>query len=283
MLKFHQEETCEGIIQHLEAREGKTRRDVCERNKGNHMASSEARVEMTFWLGDQLYALEHTGIEPFDGFMELQNTASRRVEPFRANITSELSSLSATGVMLVMDLPADAFVGSTNQVAAIHSALIKYVTTTAATLPIGKNYRAQPVTSQPQGVPFLVSLSRFDGFSGLAKPFQIKFSPVGSGLRDQRIQRACDDKWPKLAQWKQSQGARTILVLEHNDVQTTNVFVVADAYLRVNASRADAPDETYMVSTYTSPWYAWPILIDGQSYFDLHFCIDANGHLINRE
>jgi hypothetical protein len=78
-------------------------------------------------------------------------------------------------------------------------------------------------------------------------------------------------------------------VLEHNDVQTTNVFVVAEAYVRVIESRTDAPDETYMVSTYTSPWYAWPILIDGQSYFDLatqsdlHFCIDANGHLINRQ
>jgi hypothetical protein len=84
-----------------------------------------------------------------------------------------------------------------------------------------------------------------------------------------------------------SQKARTILVLEHNDVQTTNVSIVTDVYLRVMASRADAPDETYMVSTYTSPWYAWPILIDGQSYFDLatqsHFCIDANGHLINRK
>ena len=76
-------------------------------------------------------------------------------------------------------------------------------------------------------------------------------------------------------------------MLEHNDVQTTNVFVVADAYLGVTTSRSDAPDETYMVSTYTSPWYAWPILIDGQSYFDLappsHFCIDENGHLTNRK
>jgi hypothetical protein len=106
LLKFHQEETCKGIIQRLEAREGKTRRDVRERDKGSHMASSDARVEMTFWLGDQLYALEHTGIEPFDGFMELQNTAHRLVEPFRAEIISELSALFATGVMLEMELPA---------------------------------------------------------------------------------------------------------------------------------------------------------------------------------
>ena len=252
------------------------------------MASSDARVEMTFWLDNQLYALEHTGVEPFDGFMKLQNTAHRLVEPFRNEIISKLSALFDTGVMLVMELPTDAFIDRTrSEVAAIHSALVQYVTTTALRLPIGKNYRAEPLTLQPQGVPFSVSLSRFDGFSDLAKPFQIIFSPPVGGLRDQRIHRACDDKWPKLARWKQSHGARTILVLEHNDVQTTNVFLVADAYLGIMASRADAPDETYMVSTYTSPWYAWPILIDGQSYFDLapqsHFCIDANGHLINRK
>jgi len=67
------------------------------------MASSDARVEMTFCLDDQLYALEHTGIEPFDGFMKLQNTASQRVEPFRADITRGLSSHFAAGMMLVMD------------------------------------------------------------------------------------------------------------------------------------------------------------------------------------
>jgi hypothetical protein len=202
MLKFHQEETCEGIIQRLEAREDKTRRDVRERDKDSHMASPDARVEMTFWLGDQLYALEHTGIEPFDGFMDLQNSAHRLVEPFRAEIISKMSALFDTGVMLVMELPAGAF-SDRSKVAAIHSALVQYVTTTVPRLPIGKNYRAQPVTSQPQGVPFSVSLSRFDGFSGLANPFQIIFSPpVGSGLRDQRIHRACADKWPKLDQWK---------------------------------------------------------------------------------
>jgi hypothetical protein len=67
----------------------------------------------------------------------------------------------------VMELPVHTFSDRTrSKVAAIHSALVQYVTTTAGRLPIGKNYRAQPVTSQPQGVPFSVSLSRFDGFSG---------------------------------------------------------------------------------------------------------------------
>jgi hypothetical protein len=61
MLKFHESETCEGIIQHLEERERSKRCDVRVRDKGNH-TSPDARVEMTFRLGDQLYAIEHTPV-----------------------------------------------------------------------------------------------------------------------------------------------------------------------------------------------------------------------------
>jgi hypothetical protein len=39
--------------------------------------------------------------------------------------------------------------------------------------------------------------------------------------------------------------------LEHNDVQTTNVSIVTGVYLPIMASRADAPDETYMWSRRT--------------------------------
>ena len=49
--------------------------------------------------------------------------------------------------------------------------------------------------------------------------------------RSVRIRRACEKKFPKLR--KRLDGARTILVLEDNDVQTTNVDRVADAYLPV--------------------------------------------------
>jgi hypothetical protein len=46
MLKFHENETCEGIIQHLERRERTTRREVNVRDKADN-TSPNARVEMT--------------------------------------------------------------------------------------------------------------------------------------------------------------------------------------------------------------------------------------------
>jgi hypothetical protein len=62
---------------------------------------------------------------------------------------------------------------------------------------------------------------------------------------------------------------------------------VADAFLPIAQTRADAPDETYLVSTCTSPWYAWPMLVNGRTYFDLaatqhpiYFEMDDAGNLI---
>jgi hypothetical protein len=291
MLKFYERETCEGIIQHLEMRERTKRRDVHVRDQGDH-TSPDARVEMTFRLGDQLYAIEHTGIEPFDGFMEHQNRAPDLFKPLETAITSALSAMLKPGVVIEMHLPIDAFSGrKMPEVRALQSAIVEWTRVTAPKLPARKyaDYRNTLVTAQPAGVPFVVSLVRFDGMiPDMGGYVQLKHITRGSdGPRALRIKRACDKKFPKLNIWKRSDNARTILVFEDNDVQLTNVSIVADTYLPIATARADAPDETYMVATYTSPWYAWPLLVSGRTYFDLavashpiHFEIDATGRLV---
>lgn len=286
MLKFHESETCEGIIQHLERRERTNRCDVNVRDKDGH-TSPNARVEMTFRLGDQLYAIEHTGIEPFDGFMEHQNRAPALFKPLQEAIEAVLSALLTTGIVIEMHMPVDAFAGrKMPEVQAIHAALVEWVRVTAPTLPPRRyaDYRGTLVTAQPAYVPFSVSLVRFDGIAGMVGRFQLKhLAPGSDGSRVLRIERACEKKFPKLDIWKRSDNARTVLVFEYNDVQLTNVPIVADIFLPIAKSRADAPDETYMVSTCTEPWYAWPLLVKGQTYFDLaaishpiHFEIDAS-------
>ncbi|RXT54156.1 hypothetical protein [Bradyrhizobium betae] len=290
MLAFHETETCEGIIQHLEQRQCAWRSDVQIRDRGSE-TSADARVEMAFRLDDQLYAIEHTGIEPFDGFMAHQNRAASLFLPLQAAAAAALGSMLANGVVIEMHLPIDAFTDrKMPEVRAIQAALLAWITATAPTLPPRRyaNYRGTLVTAQPAGVPFQASLVRFDGIAGMEGRFQLKHLTRGSETpRVERIARACEKKFPKLARWKQSDGARTVLVFEDNDVQLTNVSIVAEAYLPIAGARADAPDETYMVSTYTLPWYAWPLLVAGQSYFDLaaishpvHFEMDTSGRLL---
>ena len=266
------------------------RSDVQIRDRGSE-TSADARVEMTFRLGGQLYALEHTGIEPFDGFMAHQNRASSLFLPLQAAATASLSAMLADGVVIEMHLPIDAFTTrKMPEVRAIQTALLTWITATAPTLPPRRyaDYRGTLVTAEPTGVPFQVALVRFDGIAGMEGRFQLKHLTHGAETpRVERIARACEKKFPKLARWKQADGARTVLVFEDNDVQLTNVSIVTEAYLPIATARADAPDETYLVSTCTSPWYAWPVLVDGRSYFDLaaishpiHFEMDASGRLL---
>jgi hypothetical protein len=105
-LTFRQSETCEGLIRYLASREKATLRDVqvCDEHP-----SRDARVEMIFRLGNQLYAIEHTGIEPFEGFMEHQNKAAQLFEPLDREITAALDPVLKPDVIFEMCLPVDAF------------------------------------------------------------------------------------------------------------------------------------------------------------------------------
>jgi hypothetical protein len=286
MLTFHQEETCEAIIRHLEIREGQTRRDVRVRDVGNH-TPAHARVEMTFWLGEQLYAMEHTGIEPFEGFMEHQNRAPALFAPLETKITTALGALLEPGLVIEMHMPVEAFDDlEMHQVRRLQSALVEHVRAIAPTLPVRRyaDYRSL-VTRQPPLVPFEVSLVRFDGIRDQPGRFQLKhLTRESKQPREPRIQRACEAKFPKLAVWKRSHRARTILVLEDNDLQLTNHIIVAETFLPIAKTRTDVPDETYLVSTCSQPWYACPILVNGQNCFELeaishpiHFEIDVIG------
>ena len=88
--------------------------------------------------------------------------------------------------------------------------------------------------AQPPGVPFEVTLVRFNGALPPPGFFILKHVTRGSEeSRARRIERACEKKLPKLATWKRSDNARTVLVLEDNDVQLTNQSNVADAFLPI--------------------------------------------------
>jgi hypothetical protein len=286
-LNTHETEVCEGIIRYLERREGVERSEV--RGREGNDTPPDARVEMTFRLGEQLFAIEHTVLEPFEGFLAHQNRSPQLFHPLSASLATALADLLQPGVIIELSIPIDAFDGyELRAIRALQTTMVEYVKTTAPTLPVGRHYRGKLVTAQPAGLPFVVSLVRFDGFRDMPGQVQLKHKTDPTDeARVPRLQRACDDKFPKLDWWKRSDHARTILAFEQNDVQLTNTPIVAATFLPI-ARRDDVPDETYLVSTCTSPWYAWPILVSGRTYFQIaqtsrpvHFEMDATGHLID--
>jgi hypothetical protein len=210
----------------------------------------------------------------------MSSNLKRLFDPIKRGVSSALSP----NEILELKIPVGALTDRGNKdLKRIQDALVRHVIVTAPGVPV-RSYAdyigdLKPVT--PPGVPFPVTLYRFDSV-GLPARFQITHSLQGNRyvLRAERIRLACKKKFPKLAAWKASDRARTILVLEDNDIQLTNPQIVAETFLPIAMARNDRPDETYMLMTCTEPWYGWPILIDNMTYFDLakrhpvHFEID---------
>jgi hypothetical protein len=117
----------------------------------------------------------------------------------------------------------------------------------------------------------LVVLIRFEPVIVPGHYFELRHTVSdGDQLRTERMKRAIERKFPKLDRWKRAYGARTILVLEQNDIQLTNPDSVTQTFVPIAQSRDDRPDETYLVVSCMRPlWLGYPILIGEETFHDL--------------
>jgi hypothetical protein len=163
----------------------------------------------------------------------------------------------------------------------VSDALIRWIETNASNFPLtryGDKFANPFLGDTVAGVPFPVSLHRWslneifpNGRSPLCNRFWIK-PFVGGDLESARLvrlQKACEDKFPKLASWKRDNGARTVLVLEENDMSLTNHQLVADTMFLAAAKISDTPDEIFLVSTYIADkWWVTCLCRAGKTYYD---------------
>lgn len=266
MLNFNEGKACDAIIRRLEKSADATRTDVRFPEQERHAFP----VEVAFKIGEQLVALEHTGIEPFGGHVEMEAKFAKLYKPME----EALKDAFGKAAMYELIIPINAFQGKKMaEVKAIQKTIINWAQLTAPTVPklVSKNYKGTsvgPVTVA--GVPFALSLHRFEPPVIPGLHFQIRHSVTnGEELRKERIQDAIEKKFPKLAGWKRDHKAKTVLVLEQNDIQLTAPDLVADAYVPLAKARGDRPDETYLVITCMTPWFVWPILLGDKSYLEL--------------
>ena len=66
-LEFKEGKCCDAVIRRLEARSGCSRSPVTSPEDDGH----QWPVDFACSIDGQLFAIEHTGIEPFEGFLEL--------------------------------------------------------------------------------------------------------------------------------------------------------------------------------------------------------------------
>jgi hypothetical protein len=264
-LRFHEGKACDAVLQHLERRTGVSRTGLRFPDREGHPAP----VEVVCTIGDQIYALEHTGIEPFEGHMRGSADNDRLIQPIVCGVDGRLPPAEE----FELHIPIGAMEGlHRREVSSAQRLLIDWIVASAPKLwippPGRKDTRVQP-THIP-GVPFAVKLYRLQGriFRG-----KVQVVHVVSNVETRRVERisiALKKKMPKLASWKKEAGARTVLVLEENDIQLTNSQVVTEAVLKSEEELGRAADEIYLVSTSFAPWHVYFIRVGDRSYFDLN-------------
>jgi hypothetical protein len=269
--RYNEGKAIDAVLRRIEAHESVVRSNDGWSPDDQQDPDKDRRVDYVCTVGTQLYAFEHTRIEPFEKQIEMEVQNRNLLDPVMAHFAGRVPKRE----YWELHCPVEASVGvSGGKVGQLQSGLITWIGANAARLPLvpfGDRYPYSARKESAPGVPFNFALYRWSvpdcGLSGVF--WRREF--VSGNLEEERrvrLERVCDDKNAKLLRWKQD-GARTVLVLEENDLSLTNHQLVAEAMSRAEAGRADAPDEIFLVSTIRSnPWWVTCLRRDGANYYD---------------
>jgi len=206
-------------------------------------------VEELWESSSRRYAVEHTLIESFEGQVANFAKIERLLVPVKQMLAGRLPGRFALAVRETDTSAARV------DFAAAHQEITRLVLEAASGLRVGDT-----VSLRSQALPFELRLHlRFKEDSRLVLYTDIEGD--AEELRLERVRRALDAKCPKLATWAHD-GRRSILILEANDMQHSNVSVVYQALAPALSERDDSPDIVVLVETDGDPWHGW-ILKEG--------------------
>jgi hypothetical protein len=275
--RYNEGKAIDAVLRRIEAREKAFRR------KGGYSPDDmadpdpERRVEYVCTVGDQTYAFEHTGIEPFSNQIEMDVHNANFFGP----VIKRFDNRSSDAELWELCYPIEACVGlSGPKINKARDALVRWIETTAASTPLaryGDKYANRFLGETVPDVPFHLSLHRwsFNDFTTARNPLSGRFCvrPFVAGdlesARLIRLKKVCEDKFLKLAKWKRDGGVKTVLVLEENDISLTNHQLVADSMALAEAGNSIAADEMFLVSTsIPDKWYVTCLRRAGKTYYD---------------
>ena len=251
---FQEGRACDAVARLLESRRGATRANLRFPERSGH----QYRVDLVFDLGSDVIAFEHTGTEPFEGHVKLQAEAERRIKPLVNAVAPRLPPDED----FYLDIPLAGWAAlAGKEFERVSGLLSEWMIRIARTLPIAEAGRRIPGPGvQLPGVPFRVQLNRTVRYRGIKIPFHLSF--LAGDVEPQRLERmrrTVKDKCSKLAGWKATANAHTVLILEWSDFGITNQHLVASAYLLAESDVENRPDEVYLVAPLDSHWCVYTI------------------------
>jgi hypothetical protein len=254
--RYNEGKALDAVLRFIEARD-----NACRKDDGRSPDDPKdpdpdplRRVDYTCTIGQLLYAFEHTRIEPFPNQIRLADHNQKLLDP----IIKRFDHRTDQTKWEVWDFYAPVEASATvSDVGLVQHALINWIDANWARIPVAMRYGRHanaPLGEAVSEIPFPFSLHRtISPVNDSPLCGRFFFSAIAPANLEQqraaRLQTACERKSPKLAKWKQDSGAKTVLILEEDDLWSTNHFRVADALVPAEATTPDAPDEVFMVST----------------------------------
>ena len=271
--RYNEGKAIDAVLRRIEVREALSRLDDGWSPDDQQDPDEDRRVDYVCTVGRQLYAFEHTGIEPFDNQIEMEIHNRNLFAP----VMTRFDSAALVGEHWQLHTPVEASVGLKGaKIKQVQTSLIAWIQANATTLPVTRFGDRYPYSAQREsapGVPFRFALYRWSvpQRSKLRGVFWLREfnSSDLEKARRARLARVCDDKFGKLAKWKRDEGAHSVLIMEENDLSSTNHQLVAEAMMRAEAGRSGTPDEIFLVtSVLPSPWWVTCLRRHGKNYYD---------------
>jgi hypothetical protein len=254
----NQGKCCDAVLRILEDREGNARTlplDFPEK------VQHKAPVELTCKIGYTLYALEHTKVEAYPDQMQDGSNFSDALE----HLEKSLAEVLPEHALFMLVVPANSFNGLKAKVVKDISVRIEKWVIGAAPLLKQSDHQMESITGTIDGVGFRVTLQAIFGIPAENGKLRISRHPPSDleVLRAAHIKQMLEKKLPKLEAWALD-GARTVLVLESEDIALTNHSLVLEALKLSLQFQTFCPDYIFFVYAVGSPWIVQTLVSEKQ-------------------
>ena len=192
-------------------------------------------------------AMEHTLIEPFEGHRQRDRQLMRFFRPIQALVEPRLPLAST----FTVHFPEGTWVSKPHTA---QQEIADWIIGVGPSLNVGRaGVRGHFRSGVPPEVPVPVTLYRWDWGTGASRLFAAA-SPGREPLRIERIARAFDDKTAKLNEAAVEWDAVPVLVLENDDVQTSNAWLIQEA---MRGTSTSIPPNVVQLDTFGDSYMAW--------------------------
>ena len=252
---------CDAVVRYIEQHTGETRAAI-RRPETDRIGPP---VDFRLRLGAQEYAIEHTQIEAIPNLIGSDQRYMQIIKP----VINEVSGMLPGPAVYALHFPIDTHLGvKLPDLDRIRLDLIAWIQTKAQCLYERNRDRLEQerppprsldsIEAKPPSFPYPVRLSIGVAHS-ISKRGALRcarFAPGDEEMEARRADRlweALRRKCPKLRRCKKD-GARTVLVLESDDIALTNHVLVGECLAALLPECPDLPDEIYLVETEVSSW-----------------------------